>query len=305
MSSVDPSVSIDARQHFLQALRRVLRPIVRLMVRQGVRYDEFAEVARTAYVESAARDGIGGIGLPSVEQIALATGVDEARIDHYLELGNEMPSPPPVSKSTQVMTQVLHRWHTESQYLGTYGTPLELRLTEPADGPSLWELVKGVDANADPRVILDGLLEAKSVTLSSEDRIRPLTRVFIWPQGSITSIDYFGVTLARMTETLENNLLSSNSNTKRLERSVFADHGLPPDLLSTFHAVATERANQFLGELDDWLAQHRPSDMALPGPRREVGVNLFFYVEQALDQRPLHTLVKPQRTLKWDPETQS
>ena len=109
MSSVDPSVSIDARPHFLQALRRVLRPIVRLMVRQGVRYDEFAEVARTAYVESAARDGIGGIDLPSVEQIALATGVDEARIDHYLELGNEVPSPPPVSKSTQVMTQVLHR----------------------------------------------------------------------------------------------------------------------------------------------------------------------------------------------------
>ena len=298
MSSVDPSLSIDARQHFLQALRRVLRPIVRLMVKQGIRYDEFAEVARTAYVESAVRDGIGGIDLPSLEQIAWATGIDEARIDHYLDLGNVLPTPPPVSKSTQVMTQVLHRWHRESQYLGTYGTPLELRLTEPENGPNLSGLIKEVDENADPGVVLDGLLEAKSVVLSGEDHIRPLTRVFIWPQGSITSIDYFGMTLARMTETLENNLLSSSSNTKRLERSVFADHGLPPALLPAFHAVATERANQFLGELDDWLAQHRPSDVALPGPRREVGVNLFFYVEQPLDQRPLQTLVQPQRTLK-------
>lgn len=295
MSSVDPSVSIDARQHFLQALRRVLRPIVRLMVKQGIRYDEFAEVARTAYVESAARDGVGGIDLPSLEQIAWATGIDETRIDHYLDLGDVMPTPPPVSKSTQVMTQVLHRWHTESRYLGTHGTPLELRLTEPPNGPNLWGLVKEVNENVDPRMILDGLLEAKSVTLSGDDRIRPLTRAFIWPQGSITSIDYFGVTLARMTETLEHNLNSTSSETKRLERSVFADHGLPANLLSAFHAVATERANQFLGELDDWLAQHCTSDTAAAGPRREVGVNLFFYLEQPPDQKPLHSLVQPQR----------
>ncbi|MGC8518597.1 MAG: DUF6502 family protein [Steroidobacteraceae bacterium] len=295
MSSIDPSVSIDARQRFLQALRRVLRPIVRLMVKRGIRYYEFVEVARTAYVESAVRDGVGGIDRPSLEQIAWATGIDEARIDHYIDLGNVLPTPSPVSKSTQIMTQVLHKWHIESRYLGTYGTPLELRMTDPPEGPNLWRLVKEVSANADPEAILDGLLEAKSVTRSDEGRIRPLTRAFIWPQGSITSIDYFGVTLARMTETLEHNLNSPGSETKRLERSVFADHGLPSNLLSAFHAFATERANQFLGELDDWLGQHGASDMEQAGSREEAGVNLFFYVEQAADQNPLTELVQPQR----------
>lgn len=295
MNSVDPSLSIDARQHFLLALRRVLRPIVRLMVRRGVRYDEFAEVARTAYVESAARDGIGGIDMPSVEQIALATGIDEARIDHYIDLGNVFPAPPPVSKSTQIMTQVLHKWHTESRYVGTYGIPLELQLTEPPGGPNFVELVKEANAHADPIAILDGLLEANSITRTGEDRVRPLTRAFIWPQGSITSIDYFGVTLARMTETLEHNLNSTGSEAKRLERSVFADHGLPVSLLSAFHAVATERANQFLSELDDWLAQHCPTDLEKAGPRGEVGINLFVYVEQPTDQEPLDSLVQPRR----------
>ena len=295
MSSVDPSVSIDARQHFLQALRRVLRPIVRLMVRRGIRFDEFAEVARTAYVESAARDGIGGIDRPSLEQIAWATGIEETRIDHYIDLGNLTPAPPPVSKSTQIMTQVLHRWHTDSRYLGTYGAPLELQLTDPPNGPNFSQLVSEISAHADPRAILDGLIEAKSVTRTTEDRIRPLTRAFIWPQGSITSIDYFGVTLARMTETLEHNLNSTVNEAKLLERSVFADHGLPSNLLPAFHAVATERSTQFLAELDDWLAQHSPSNIDQSNSRGEVGVNLFFYVEQPPDEKPLTSLVQRQR----------
>ena len=297
MSSVDPGVSIDARQHFLQALRRVLRPIVRLMVRRGIRFDEFAEVARTAYVESAARDGIGGIDRPSLEQIAWATGIEEARIGHYIDLGNLTPPPPPVSKSTQIMTQVLHRWHTESRYLGTYGVPLELQLTDPPNGPNFFQLVSEISAHADPQAILDGLIEAKSVTCTTEDRIRPLTRAFIWPQGSITSIDYFGVTLARMTETLEHNLNSPGNEAKLLERSVFADHGLPLDLLPAFHAFATERSTQFLGELDDWLAQHSASNMDEATSRGEVGVNLFFYVEQPSDEKPLTSLVQRQRQM--------
>ena len=69
MSSVDPRLSIDARQRFLQALTKILRPIVRLLIRSGIRYDEFADIACTAYVDSAAHDGIGDIRSPTIEQV--------------------------------------------------------------------------------------------------------------------------------------------------------------------------------------------------------------------------------------------
>jgi len=51
------------RDDLLETYRRVLRPLVRILVRTGVRYDEFLELIRRIYVESAVRDGLGD-GVP-------------------------------------------------------------------------------------------------------------------------------------------------------------------------------------------------------------------------------------------------
>ena len=50
--------SSDARKQLLYALRQVLRPIVRILIRAGIRFDELSELARGVYIESAIRDGV-------------------------------------------------------------------------------------------------------------------------------------------------------------------------------------------------------------------------------------------------------
>ena len=295
MSSVDPGLSIDARPHFLLALRRILRPIVRLMIRCGIRYDEFAEIARTAYVESAARDGVGGAGPPTVDQIEWATGIERTRVEHYIDDTNALPEPAPISKSTHAMTEVLHKWHTMPRYLESDGSPSELEFDSASDVATFVTLVAEVDVEADPKTILDGLLETNSVRYSDDNRIKALTRALIWTQGGARSIDYFGVTLTRMIETLEHNLASTDSEKKRLERSVFADRGIPSHLVPKFHAFATERATHFLYDLDDWLAQHAPTTIGERDIPKEVGINLFFYIDPLLDTRALSSLAQQPR----------
>ena len=48
-----------SRDQLLYAFRRVLRPLIRILVRSGVRYDEFLELVRGVFVETAVRDGLG------------------------------------------------------------------------------------------------------------------------------------------------------------------------------------------------------------------------------------------------------
>lgn len=295
MSSVEPNLSIDARPHFLLALRRVLRPIVRLLIRYGIRYDEFAEVARTAYVESAAKTGICGTDKPTLEQIQWATGINSAQIEHYIDVIHEPLEAILMPSSTRTMTEVLHKWHTASKYLDSDGSPQELDFDSATDEPTFAMLVAEIDVEVDPKAVLDGLLDAKCVTYSDERRIKVLTRTLIWAQGGIRSIDHFGVNLSRMIETLEYNLTSTESDRKRLERSVFADRGVPRYMLPEFHAFATERATQFLYDLDDWLAQHEPPRRENGESPNQVGINLFFYIEPPADTRPLSALVQPSR----------
>ena len=152
MSSVAPGLSIDARRHFLHALRRVLRPIIRLLIRNGIRYDEFADVARGAYVESAVRGGIDRIANPTRDQVALITGIPRQRVDHYIDDEDALPMAD--TPSTSTLVEILHRWHTDPRYLGPAGTPLELDLDAPS-GPSLQSLVAQVDPSANRAVMLE------------------------------------------------------------------------------------------------------------------------------------------------------
>lgn len=295
MTSIVPSLSFDARQHFLQALRRVLRPIVRLMVKQGIRYDEFADVARAAYVESAIKLVPDEVGQRIANRIEWATGVNQAQIEHYIEAASEPLDAAPLVKSTRTLTEVLHKWHTGSNYIDSDGRPLELEFDSASNKPTFAMLVAEIDVDIDPKTVFDGLLDARCVAYTDENRIKVLTRALIWTQGGVQSIDLFGVNLSRMIETLEHNLTSSGIDQKRLERSVFADRGIPVHLIPEFHAFATERATKFLYDLDDWLAQHETQHQASAEALKEVGVNLFFYIEAPTDTTPLSAMVQPLR----------
>jgi hypothetical protein len=292
MSSVELELSIDARPHFLQALRRVLRPIVRLMIRSGVRYDEFANVARCAYVESAVRDGIGEIKDATRDEIAWATGINRERVDHYIE-GTE-PLPGDGISPISLMSEVLHKWYTDPKYLGPSGAPLEIEI-DAASAPNFCDLVTQIDANASPAPVLEELLRAGAVTHCDAQRIRAVTRCFIWPKGAFPLFQYFGVTLAQLIETHEHNLTCTDAKKKRLERSVFAERGLSEQLLPSFHAFAKERADQFLADLDDWLGGLAHSLTKTTGPRMEAGVNVYFYMERPTDTQDLTALVQYSR----------
>jgi hypothetical protein len=292
MGSVESSLSIDARPHFLQALRRVLRPIIRLMIRSGIRYDEFIDVARGAYVESAIRDGIGTTANPTREQIAWATGIDRQRVDHYIDDDGALPAARVTMN--RVVIEVLHKWHTDPKYLDTQGTPVELDLTETGTH-GFGSLVAEINPEVDPASVLERLLQAKTVVYSSENQLRTVTRFFIRQGDDEGSIEHFGEAIAHLIETHVYNFDPKSTNSKRLDRAVFPDHGLPMRLLKPFQACVRERAEQFLLDVDDWLA--RNSDRMPRKTSKEVraGVNVFFYVDPEPDSRSLSSLVRPRQ----------
>jgi hypothetical protein len=287
-----PGLSSDARKQLLYAVRRVLRPIVRLLIRVGMSFDEFADVARGAYIESAVRDRSGGIPLTR-EGIAFITGISRHQVDYYID--NE-PAPPAVGPTiARVATEVLHKWHTDPHYLGPYGIPLELEFDVP-QGRCFRSLVAQADSKTSPGLVLEALLKAGSVAYSGEKHFRAAARWFVAPEFlSPHRIEDFGDTLAHLAQTLEHNVNISDSENKRLERSVFADKGIPRQLLPSFEAHAGARAAQFLAEIDDWLAHSGRAEPSGSNPQVETGVNVFLYVEPSPNQQKLARLVQPRR----------
>ena len=266
-----------------------MRPLARLLIRAGVRFDEFADLARGVYVESAARD-FSRSGLPSRRRIAAVTGLTRREVDRYVDF--TLPSAKPTS--ADLLVEILQKWHTIPEYVGPYGIPRELEFARPVER-CFRSLVALVDPAADPDAALEELRRAGAIALAGDSRLRAVSRSLLMSApASPQFIEHFGLTLSRFAATMEYNMNPENG-AKRLQRRVTADRGLPLELVPAFEKYARAKATEFLLDLDNWLAS-RAADDADAGGRLDAGVNVFFHMEPPAREEPLAVLVSDSET---------
>lgn len=275
------------RSYLVSTLRRVLGPIARLLIGAGIRFDEFAHLAKGVYVETAIRDGTGTSGIPSRARVAAIVGITRSQVDNYIDNEGALALEDPTLM--RLPAEVLQKWHSTPEYAGPYGIPLELQFDSPADR-CIRSLVALVMPDADPRVALDELLVTGAVVQSGEQHFRAVSRSFMMPDpASPEVIEHVGRILSRLGSTLEYNTDPRHSE-KRLELRIAADQGLPVELVPEFEKFARSRATDLLVELDNWLSPHASDE--LEGVNRvDTGVNVFLYVESPVPNEPLASLL--------------
>jgi len=132
------SMQDDIQRQILGAILLVLRPIARALLRVGVGYREFSEIAKTAFVETATAD-YGLRGRPTnISRVAVMTGLTRKEV-RRIRIKTDAHEHTVVMKTTPV-SQILHRWHTDDEFLTNTGEPMSLDFD--GDGLSFTALVK-------------------------------------------------------------------------------------------------------------------------------------------------------------------
>jgi hypothetical protein len=276
-----------ARAQLIFSFRKILKPLVRILLRAGVPYLEFREVVKGAYVEAAVRDGIRGHNGPLTRAIlADHTGIPLADVNRFIDDPSVLAPPEATNQAT--ITELLHIWCTDSHYIGPYGLPLELDLDE-TPGRNLTTLIYKADPTANPRVVLRDMVEYGIVKPAGPKHYRPMARVNISNDlMSPQALDYFGRTMTNLASTLAHNYGTPGAP-PRLERSVVADGGLPEYALPEFEALLRGKVQKLLVDIDDWLSANRPHWVE-PGKMVSTGLTVFHYVAEPYDYTLLSSL---------------
>lgn len=117
----------NAKQLVLDAFLLMLRPVVRILLRYGIGYREFAEVTKTAFVDVASAD-FGIRGRPTnISRVAVMTGLTRKEVRRLRDKSSEGDSAIKI-KSTPLL-DVLHQWHAQSEFTDSNGRPLPLPFT--------------------------------------------------------------------------------------------------------------------------------------------------------------------------------
>jgi hypothetical protein len=235
MSSHRTSPSPEAVQ---PQILRILRPLVRLLIRSGVPFPVFAELARKVYVSVAVNDFALGDKEQTDSRISLLTGVHRKEVKRLRALGEPDLSIPPV---LSLASQTLARWMGAAEYTSVEGQPLPLNRAGPE--PSFETLVAGISTDVRPRVLLDDWLERGYVVVNDQDQVELVTEATIPKPGESHQLYYFGRNLHDHLAAATENILGPSA--PFLERAVHYN-GLDEAGARHLQAVSSKLALQSL-----------------------------------------------------------
>lgn len=261
------------RPAVLRACQEFMGPLARFLVRCGVSYKEFAQVAKVAFVEVVSHDyGLRG-RQTNISRVAVLTGLTRKEVSRIRK--SQQVTEAAASAPRCRPEQVLEAWHRLEEYTDSKGYPLVI----PADGdkPCFSELVKTVGGDIPFGAMLKELIRAGSVEETSKGQYKAVSRSFMPDVTDPESIVIAGEAIHDLIETISWNLFQSPNQVKRLERRVYSDQ-MDPKEIEKFKNVANEKAKDLLEELDDLVASRETWVGTRKKQNRRVRVGLGIYL---------------------------
>ena len=279
----------EVKNHLRHALSLMLKPLVRLLIAQGVTHAEFSETAKEVYVETALRH-FEKEGKINKSRVAILTGLTRKEVKNVVDRALTTTT---TEKTYSRPARVLTGWYSDPAYQGPYGIPLELPYeTSDTVEPSFVALCRTYSGDMAPRQMLNQLLEAGSV-VEVDGRLKAVSRIFMHTKLSPSALDRLGKVGYRFFSTAAKNTDADKQAGAKIlfDRMVFADDGCTDEVIEQFSDFLRIRGQSFLEEMDVWFSSRK--DLNIAGERRkETGVYMLHYVEDEDDLGSLQVLLE-------------
>jgi hypothetical protein len=255
---------MPSTERVLAAIGRILRPIVRILIRNGVPSDALTQLVRKTYVDVAASDFQLNGKRQTVSRISVITGLHRKEVARLRAI--DAVGVRAAGAARNRAASVLTAWLRDPDFVDRKGDPLDLVF---AGTNSFSELVRRYSGDMKPRAMADELLASGAIE-QTNGKLRLSARGFIPGTDVDDLIAMLGTDAAQLIETIDNNLTST---AKRYQRKVEYEN-VPAEHAAEFRTLSARLAQQLLEELDRWLAS-RGADPDARKPTMTLGLGIF------------------------------
>lgn len=275
----------------------MLRPLVRILLRHGISYAEFAEIVKAVYVEIAVTDFKVEGKRGTKSRIAVITGLTRKEVSRVIE-GARKEEGEPKSNLNRV-ARVLAGWHTDPDFLGPYGMPLEIRYEEGGlSAVNFATLVRRYSGDMSPRSMLDELMRVGAVVETEPGWLKVLRRVYEPQTLAMDNFERVGEVVKNFVDTVDFNLQKKEQGAGRFERIVYSPEGIRESDFPKFRDYVNERCQALLEEIDNWIAR---LDLPESSDRERVthtGIGIYHYIERRDDKETFKEKLEIEGLLK-------
>lgn len=286
--------SRSARDALLAALRRIVRPLLRICLRAGVSMAEVRAVLDRAAVQEAEAYLLEGEQKPTYSAISIITGIERRQVASLLRTDVE-EGPPPATSALHRAVRVLNGWHEDQTFTTKLGTPAEL---DVRGGKKSFEALVLKYAGGVPHsTLLDRLVETNTIEVTARDedgrpvRVRPLQSTIAPDVNHTRLFDEFGVVYAEALEMFDANLRATN-NIERMRPYTVTANVLRPQL-KVIRRQLKERGESLQATLDETLESQEVSPAEFerlsqedPDSLYSIRVTMFSTIRPAIPRTP-------------------
>ena len=263
---------------------RWLRPIARWLLKSGVTWKEFAELARGVFVSVAAEEfGLRG-RQTNVSRIALLTGMTRREVRRYRE--SDVATPVADARAEDDLnhaSRVLAGWHLDREFIDELGKPRTL--DAKGDGATFAQLVRRYAGDIPVTALTKELVRSGSIERTTDGKYRALRRFYMPRAMDGQAVERAGAVIADLAATVEHNLSRDAAEPPRFEGRAQNRH-VDPRQLPAFRAFMEREGQAFLERCDEWLSAHEAQPGAgTPVATVRLGVGVFAIQEQLVGER--------------------
>lgn len=262
----DPQASL-----FASILKRLLRPLVRALISNGVTAPAFYQIVKSVYVEVAEADFPLEGKRQTDSRITILTGVH--RRDVHAMRNETLASDAAVQRKVSTIASVTGAWLGNPATTDAQGNPLPLpRMAQT--GPSFESLVQSVSRDIRPRTILEELLRQKLLHEAKDGMLILHADAFVGPADTAQKVHFFGDNVGDHIAAAVENLLAPEP--PFMERAVFYNK-LTPASVDRIETQGREQGMALLKDINRLAASCQSADDGKPDATERLRLGVFFY----------------------------
>lgn len=250
------------------ALRRVLAPLARLAVSQGVSHATLDGWLREALVREAYEAHPEVPAHRRVSRVSAATGLHRREVARLIETREQ---PQPAARS--VTSELFAHWRSDARYRDAQGHPRHLPRTGAM--PSFESLAHEVTRDVHPRTLLEELLRLKLATLNpATDVVTLVADSFVPRHDAKRMVAFLGDNVGDHLDAAVTNVVQGGG--RHFEQAVFAD-GLTDASVAEFKKLVeqhwTTLTESIVPALESMIERDNQADPR--APRRRIRLGLY------------------------------
>lgn len=285
MGHTVPHMAIQPHRPIITACLRWLWPMARWLLKSGVTWKEFAELARGVFIEVAEKE-FGLRGRPTnVSRIALLTGMTRREVRRYRDAAVEAPATadPRAEDDLNHASRVLAGWHLDGEFTDELGRPRALEAK--GEGATFERLVRRYAGDIPVTALTKELMRSGSIERTETGGYRALRRFYMPRAMDGHAVERAGAVVADLATTVEHNLSREADEPPRFEGRAQNRH-IDPRHLPAFRAFMEREGQAFLERCDEWLSSHELATVGGTNAKTlRLGVGVYAIQERTVGER--------------------